>query len=95
LVWDLRGQTAKLIDCPMDLADRLSALRRIQFHRGAGQTPVGPPRNRHHHFQITIEFHHRRRGRFPCMLPLRLQKQLRLIQKPVANGPVRSSPGRI
>jgi hypothetical protein len=95
LVWDLRGQTAKLIDCPMDLAMRLSALRRIQFHRGAGQTPVGPPRNRCHHVQIASQLLHGRRRRFPCMLPVRLQKQLRLIQKPVANGPVRSSPGRI
>jgi hypothetical protein len=85
LVWDLRGQTAKLIDCSMDLAMRLSALRRIQFQRGTRQTPVGAPRNRCHHFQITIQFHHGRRGRIHCMFALRLQKQLRLIQKPLAN----------
>jgi hypothetical protein len=85
LVWDLRGQAAKLIDCSMDLAMRLSALRRIQFQRGTRQTPVGAPRNRCHHFQITIQFHHGRRGRIHCMFALRLQKQLRLIQKPLAN----------
>jgi len=85
LVWDLCGQAAKLIDCSMDLAMRLSALRRIQFQRGTRQTPVGAPRNRCHHFQITIQFHHGRRGRIHCMFALRLQKQLRLIQKPLAN----------
>jgi hypothetical protein len=79
---DLRGQTAKLIQHPMDLAVRLSALRRIQFHRDAGQTPVGTPCNRHHDFKIPIEFRHRRQGRICLALPLRLQEQLRLIQKP-------------
>jgi len=95
LVWDLRGQTAKLIDCSLDLAMRLSALRRIQFHRGARQTPVGAPRNRCHHVQITIQFHHGRRGRIYCMFALCLQKQLRLIQKALANRSCRSSPGGI
>jgi hypothetical protein len=95
LVWDLRGQAAKLIDCSMDLAMRLSALRRIQFQRGTRQTPVGAPRNRCHHFQITIQFHHGRRGRIHCMFALRLQKQLRLIQKPLANRGCCAPPGGI
>jgi hypothetical protein len=95
LVWDLRGQTAELIDCPMDLAVRLSALRRIQFHRGARQTTVGAPRNRCHHVQITTQFHHGRRGRTHSMFALRLQKQLRLIQKPFTHRNSRSSPGGI
>jgi hypothetical protein len=92
LVWDLSGQTAKLIDCSLDLAMRLSALRRIQFHRGGRQTPVGASRNRCHHVQITIQFHHGRQGRIHCMFALCLQKQLRFIQKPVTNRSRRSSP---
>ena len=83
-MWDLRCQTAKLIERLMDPAVRLSALRHVQFHRQARQTAVSPPRNRRHYFQITIELRHRRQGRIHCMLPLRLQKQLRLIQKPLA-----------
>jgi len=94
-MWDLRCQTAKLIERLMDPAVRLSALRHVQFHRQARQTAVSPPRNRRHYFQITIEFHHGRRGRFHCMLALRLQKQLRFIQKPLTNRSCRSSPGGI
>jgi hypothetical protein len=63
LVWDLGRKTAQFFQRPMDLAVRLSALWRIQFHRGARKTPVGPPRNRYHYFQITTQFHHGRRGR--------------------------------
>jgi hypothetical protein len=95
LVWDLRGQTAKLIDRPLDLAVRLSALRHIKFHRGARHPPVGAPRNRYHYFQIATQFHHGRRGRIHCVFALRLQKQLRLIQKPLTNRSCRSSPGGI
>jgi len=95
LVWDLCGQTAKLIDRPLDLVVRLSALRLVQFQRRAGETPTGPPSNRHHDIQIATQFHHGRRGRFRRMLPLRLQKQLRLIQKALTNRGCRSSPGSI
>jgi len=84
-VWDLGRKTAQFFKRPIDLAVRLSALRHIQFHRGARQTPAGAPRNRYHYFQITTQFHHGRRGRIHCMLALRLQKQLWLIQKPLAN----------
>jgi hypothetical protein len=92
---DLCRQTAKLIQRPMDLAVRRSALRRIQFHRGAGQAPVGTPCNRHHDFKIPIECRHRRQGKICLALPLRLQEQLRLIQKPLTNRGCRRSPGRI
>ncbi len=94
-MWDLCGQTAKLIQHPMDLAVRLSALRHIQFHRDAGQMAVGPPRNRNDYLQITIEFRHRRQARSRLMLALRLQKQLRLIQKPIANRSSCTPPGGI
>jgi hypothetical protein len=74
LVWDLGRKTAQFSQRPIDLAVRLSALERIQFHRGARQSPVGAPRNRYHYFQITTQFHHGRRGWIHCMLALRLQK---------------------
>jgi hypothetical protein len=35
LVWDLGRKTAQFFKRPIDLAVRLSALRHIQFHRGA------------------------------------------------------------
>jgi hypothetical protein len=95
LVWDLGRKTAQFFQRPMDLAVRLSALWRIQFHRGARKTPVGPPRNRYHYFQITTQFHHGRRWQIHGMLALRLQEQLRLIQKPLTNRCCRSSPGGI
>ncbi|MHB1699873.1 MAG: hypothetical protein ACYCSN_06990 [Acidobacteriaceae bacterium] len=94
-MWDLGRKTAQFFKRPIDLAVRLSALRRIQFHRGARQTPVGAPRHGYDYFQIAIQFHHGRRGRIHCMFALRLQKQLRLIQKPLANRNCRSSPGGI
>jgi hypothetical protein len=95
LVWDLGCQTPQFFQRLMDLAVRLGALREVQFQRGARQTAVGPPRNRHHRLQITIQLHHGRRGRSNLTLPLRLQKQLRLIQKPVANRRRCRPPGGI
>ena len=94
-MWDLCGQTAKIIDRSLDLAMHFSALRLVQLHRRAGQATVGPPRYRHYDIQITVELHHGRRERLRCMLPLRLQKQLRLIQKPGANRRCCASPGGI
>jgi hypothetical protein len=94
-MWNPGRKTAQLFKRLMDLAVRLSALRQVQLNRGARQTAVGTPRNRYHDFQITTQFHHGRRGRIHCTLPLRLQKQLRLIQKPIANCSCRSSPGGI
>jgi len=95
LVWDIGRKTAQFFKRPIDLAMRLCALRHIQFHRGARQTAVGPPRNRYHYFQIAAQFHHGRRGRIHGMLALRLQKQLRLIQKPLAHRRVCGTPSRI
>ena len=94
-MWDLCGQTAKIIDRLLDLAVRLGTLLYVQLHRRAGQATVSPPRNRYDYFQITVELHHGRRGRLRGMLPLRLQKQLRLIQKPLAHRRCCASPGRI
>jgi hypothetical protein len=94
-VWELSRKTAQLIDRLMDLAVRLGTLRSIQFHRGARQTAIGPPCNRYDDFQIATQFHHRRRGRIRCMLPLRLQKQLRLVQQTLANRRGGRAPGGI
>ena len=95
LVRDLCGQTAKIIDRLLDLAVRLGALQLVQLHRRATETPIGAPRNRYHYCQITIQFHQGWRGRLHCMLPLCLQKQLRLIQKPFTHRSCCSSPGGI
>jgi len=94
-VWDIGRKTAQFFKRPMDLAMLLSALRHIKFHRGARQTPIGAPRNRCHYFQIATQFHHGRRGRIHGMLPLRLQKQLRLIQKPLTHPRGCGTPGSI
>jgi len=94
-VWNPGRKTAQFFQRLMDLVVRLSALRHVQLHRGAGQTAVGTPRNCHHDFQITAQFHHGRRGRIHGTLPLRLQKQLRIIQKPIANRRCSCPPGCI
>jgi hypothetical protein len=94
-MWDLGRKTAQFFKRLIDLAVRLGALRQVQFHRQARQTAVGPPRKRCHYFQITMELLHRRQGRSRLMLPLRLQKQLRLIQKPIANCRCSCPPGGI
>ncbi len=73
-MWDFGRKTAQFFKRTIDLAVRLSALRLVQLHRGARQSPVGAPRNRYHYFQITTQFHHGRRGRIHSMLALRLQK---------------------
>jgi hypothetical protein len=92
-VWNPGCKAAQFFKRLMDLVLRLSALRQVQLNRGAGQTAVGPPRNRHYDFQITTQFHHGRRGRTHCTLSLRLQKQLRIIQKPIANRRRSCPPG--
>ena len=94
-MWDLGRKTAQFFQRPIDLAVRRSALRQIQLYRRARQTPVGAPCNRHHDFKIPIEFRHRRQGRICLALPLRLQEQLRLIQKPLTNRSSCTAPGGI
>jgi len=73
----------------------LDALRRVQLYRGTQQSAIGPPRNRYDDFQIATDFHHGWRGRLRRLLPLGLQKQLRLIQKPLANRRGCSPPGGV
>ena len=50
---DLDRQPAQLFQRQMDLLVRLDALRLVQFHRGAAETAIGPPRYRHHYFKIS------------------------------------------
>jgi hypothetical protein len=73
-VWDLRCQTAQLIDSSLDLAVHLRALRSVQFQRGAHQTAIGPPHRRHHNLQIPTQFFHPRQGWSGLRLALRFQK---------------------
>jgi hypothetical protein len=95
LMRDLDRQPAQLLQREIDLVVRLDALRLVQFHRGAGETTIGPPRYRYHHFKISRQLRHRGQRRALLTLPLRLQKQLRLIQKPLANSRCRFAPSRI
>jgi hypothetical protein len=92
---DLDRQSAQLFQRQLDLVLRRSALSHIQLDRDARQPAVGPPRDGNHHVQITQQLHHRWIARCLLPLPLCLQKQLRLIQEPVANRGCSSSPGGI
>ena len=94
-LWELDRQPIQLFERKTDLGLRLSALRKIQFHRGVPQTAIGAPHHRNHHVQIARQLHHRRRGRTLLALPLRLQEQLRLGQQPFAHGRRGAAPGRI
>jgi len=79
----------------MDLRVDLDALRSVQLQRGAHQTAIGSPRHRDHNLQIPTQLLHSRQRGSGLLLSLRLQKQLRLIQKPVTNRPGCASPGGI
>jgi len=92
---DLDRQPAQLFQRQLDLVLRLCALGHIQLDRDARQPAVGPPRDGNHHVQITRQLHHRWSARSLLPLPLCLQKQLRLIQEPVANCGCSSPPGGI
>jgi hypothetical protein len=79
----------------VDLAVGGNALGRIQFDRGAGQTPVGAARDRYHQLQITQQFGHCVRRSIGFALPLRFQKQLGLFQNPLPNSGRSVSPGGV
>ena len=64
----------------INLLSQLSALIVIEFDRGAGQAPIGPMDDCHHHPQIAGQFGNGRRRRLGITLPLGFQKQLRLIE---------------
>jgi hypothetical protein len=95
LLRDLDRQPAQLFQRQLDLVLRLGALGHIQLDRDARQPAVGPPCEGNHHVQITRQLHHRWIARSFLPLPLCLQKQLRLLQEPVANCGCSSPPGGI
>jgi hypothetical protein len=53
LLRDFCGQTTEFVQGSIDLALRFYALRAIHLDGGAGQAPVDPAGDRHHHLQIT------------------------------------------
>jgi len=66
---------------------RREALRAIQLDGGtASQSPVGPAGNRRYHLQIAQQGGDSSGRRIRFALPLRFQKQLRLLQNPLADG---------
>ncbi len=74
---------------------QLSALIFIQFHRHPAQTTARSPQNRQRHVQIPLQFRHRRQRRLAGPDPLRLQKQLRLVEQPCPHRRTCLAPRRI
>jgi hypothetical protein len=58
----------------INLLAQLSALLVIQLYRGAGQPPISPVADCHHHPQIAGQFGNGRRRRLGLALPLGFQK---------------------
>jgi hypothetical protein len=72
---------------PLDLLLRRFALRGIQLQgRRAGQPPMGAVHNRGYHLQIADQFGGSGRRSFLLRLPLRLEKQRRIVQNPFADS---------
>ena len=70
----------------LDLMPRGFRLLLIQLRgSGAGQSPLRPVHNRHHHLQIAYQFGPSPGGSFLLRLPLRFEKQLGIIQDPFAD----------
>ena len=79
---------------------RRFALLAIQFQSGsAGQPPLRAVYHRHHHLQVAQQFGAGSRGRrgwsFLPRLSLRLEKQLRIVQKASAHRRRTLAPGPI
>ena len=78
----------------LDLLPRGVALRRIEFCRlHAGDPPMSAAHNRGDHLQIADQFGGGPGGDF--LLPLRFEKQRRIIQNPLANRGRSPTPGGI
>jgi len=72
---------------PLDLLLRRFALRGIQLQgRRAGQPPMGAVHNRGYHLQIADQFGGGSRRSFLLRLPLRFEKQRRIVQNAFANS---------
>jgi hypothetical protein len=72
---------------PLDLLLRRFALRRIQFPgRRTDQPPMGAVHNRGYHLQIADQFGGSSRRSFLLRLPLRFEKQRRIVQNAFADS---------
>jgi len=79
----------------IDLLPQLCTLVTIQLDGGAPQAPVGPACDGRHHLQITRQFGEGGGQRFGFALPLGFQKQLRLLQNPLAQDRRSLAPGGV
>jgi hypothetical protein len=79
----------------INLVPQLCALVAIQFHCGAGQSPIGSVADRHHHPQIAGQIGNGRRRRLGLTLPPGFQKQLRLIENAQPDRRRSVSPGGV
>jgi hypothetical protein len=78
----------------LDLLPCGVALRRIEFcYLRAGDPPMGSIHNRGDHLQIADQFGGGARRRF--LLPLRFEKQRRIVENPLANRGRSPAPGGI
>ena len=85
--WDFGGEAAEFVLSAFDLAVQLRALPAIQLDGGSSQSPVGPAEDGHHDFQVAQQRSNSIGGRrIDFTLSLRFQKQLRLLQNPLADG---------
>ena len=79
---------------PLDLLPSRGTLLVLQLQgRRAGQPPLGAVHNRRDHLQITDQFRGGPGRRF--RLPLRLEKQRRILQNALADGSRSPAPGGI
>jgi hypothetical protein len=93
---DFVGETAEFVLRPLDLVVQLPALRAIYFNRGSSQSPVGSADDGYRYVQVAHQRSHPISRRWiGFTLPLRFQKQLRLLQNPLADGRRGFSPSGI
>jgi hypothetical protein len=86
----------ELFSNPADLLPRRFALRLIQFPgRRAGESPLGAVYDRAHHLQIPDQFGACSGRGFLLGLPLRFEKQRRIVQNPLPDRSRSPAPGGI
>jgi hypothetical protein len=83
--WDFDSQTAEFALGAINLLPQLIALVAVQLDGGTRQAPVGPTQDRRRHLQVARQFRGGGGRRLGCALPLGFQKQLRLLQNPLAD----------
>jgi hypothetical protein len=81
---------------PLDLPPRRFPLGEIQFQGGlAGQPPMGAVHNRSNHLQIADQFGAGSRRSLLWRLPLRFEKQRRIVQNAFPDRGRSSPPSRV